>query len=291
MITLFLLITVFLSVFVPFVPFVLSHLHLIVSFSFYDLFNYFKYKKYNNFNGYGNIYLFSADGSQVFGSGKTASLVNKVFSIYNRYNNKLVYDSDKGCFVPQRIHIISNVQLYGVDYIPFTSVNQFVDIDKYNFGSMDVTLFCIDESGAIFNSREFKNNISTDMLNRLVQSRKNKCCLFMTSQRFNFTDKLLREITCVVFECHKSWRIMRNIAYNPLDLEYALNPKLVKPLKVSYWFATNKSFKRYNTFQLVEQLNKSYTPLTDEEILARRGSTDGGIANVTSIKKKYRKTM
>ena len=55
---------------------------------------------------------------------------------------------------------------------------------------------------------------------------------------------------------------MRNTAYNPLDLEYALNPKLVKPLKIKYWFASDDSFKRYNTYQLVEKLNKTYTHIT-----------------------------
>lgn len=287
MITLLLIIFTFFILYIPFIPFLLGNIHLFIKYAFIDLFNYFKYKKYNNFMGYGNIYLFSASGSQVFGSGKTASLVNEVFKTYYKYNNKMVYDEDLKEFVMQKIHIISNIELYGVDYIPFNSVNQFIDIDKYNFGSQDITLFVLDESGAIFNSREFKNNISTDMLNRLVQSRKNKCCLYMTSQRFNFTDKLLREITCIVYECHKKWRIVRNVAYNPLDLEYALNPKLVKPQFTKYWFATNESFKRYNTFQLVEKLNKEYTPLTDEEILLRRGSTDGSIDNLTNKRKKF----
>ena len=218
MITLFLIFFTFLFVFLPFIPFFIFHLPIIIRYVFIDSFNYLKFKRYNEFKGYGNIYLFSASGSQVFGSGKTASLVNSVFHIYKKYNGKLVYDKDKKEFVKQNIRVISNIELYGVEYIPFTSVNQFVDIDKYGFGSMDITLFCLDESGAIFNSREYKNNISTEMLNRLVQSRKNKCCLFMTSQRFNFTDKLLRDITCVVYECKKKWRFISNVAYNPLDL-------------------------------------------------------------------------
>ena len=289
MLTLIFFIILFLFFFVPFVPFVIFNLPVILKFVFIDSYNYFKYKKYNNFNGYGNIYLFSANGSQVFGSGKTASLVNRVFSIYHKYNDKLVYDNDSKQFVIQHIRIISNIELYGVDYIPFTSVNQFIDIDKYGFSSQDITLFVIDESGAIFNSRQFKDNISTEMLNRLVQSRKNKCCLFMTSQRFNFTDKLLREITCVVYECKKIWRFMINTAYNPLDLEYAFNPKLVKPIGIKYWFADDKSFKRYNTFQLVEKLNKEYTPLSDEEILIRRGSPDGSINSLTRKNRRFNK--
>ena len=279
---------IFLFVYVPLIPFLISNLHNIGIYGLKDISLYFKYKRFNNYVGFGSIYMYTASGSQVFGSGKTASMVNDVFSIYNRYNGKLVYSEKEKKFVRQNIHIISNVEMYGVDYIPFTSVNQFIDIDKYGFGENDITLYVLDESGAIFNSRQFKDNISTDMLNRLLQSRKNKACLFMTSQRFIFTDKLLREICSKVYECKKTWRIMKNTSYNPLDLEYALNPQLIKPRSVKYWFASDKSFKRYNTYQLVEKLNKDYVPLSDEEILTRRGSQDGSLENAARVKRKYR---
>lgn len=81
---------------------------------------------------------------------------------------------------------------------------------------------------------------------------------------------------------------MKNTSYNPLELEYAMNPTLIKPLGVKYWFATDKSFKRYNTYQLVEALNKNYTPLSDEEVLERRGSFDGSLENASKVKRRYR---
>lgn len=288
MILILLGIFIILFLFVPIVPFLIFNLHNIGIYSVKDFYNYIKYKKFNNFTKFGNIYMFCASGSQVFGSGKTASMINYVYDIYNKYNGKLVYNENSKKFERQNIHIISNVELYGVDYIPFRGVNQFIDIDKYGFGENDITLYVLDESGAIFNSRQFKDNISTDMLNRLLQSRKNKACLFMTSQRFIFTDKLLREICSCVFECKKTWRIIRNSCYDPLELEYALNPSLIKPKYIKYWFATDKSFKRYNTYQLVEKLNKEYTPLSDEEVLNRRGSSDGSLENATRVKRKYK---
>lgn len=284
----FLIILVILFLFFPFLPFFITNLHNFGFYSFLDLKDYFRFKKYNNFTGFGNVYMYCASGSQVFGSGKTASMINDVYSIYNKYNGKLVYDEKEGKFVRQNIHIISNVEMFGVDYIPFKGVNQFIDIEKYGFGRMDITLYVLDESGAIFNSRQFKDNISTDMLNRLLQSRKNKCCLYMTSQRFIFTDKLLREISSKVIECRKIWRVMRNVSYDPLELEYALNPSIIKSQGIKYWFATSASFARYNTFQLVEKLNKDYTPLTDEEVIARRGSSVGSLENASRVKRKYR---
>ena len=110
-----------------------------------------------------------------------------------------MWDSDQEKFVVQKIHIISNVELYNVPYVKFTGVNQIIDIDKFGFDSQDITIYLLDESGAIFNSRNFRDNISTEFLTRLLQSRKNKCCLYMTSQRFQFTDKILREVCNMVY--------------------------------------------------------------------------------------------
>lgn len=259
-------------------------------YTYIDIHDYIKFKKYNRFTNYGVITMFTASGTQVFGSGKTISMIKDVLRIYNKYNNKLVYDPDLKKFVTQHIHIISNVELSTVPYIKFTGVNQFVDIDKYNFGSMDIALYVLDESGAVFNSRQFKNNISSEMLTRLLQSRKNKCCLYMTSQRLQFTDVILRQICCVVYECSKKWRFVSLKAYNPLDLEYAYNPEIIKPKSSMIYFCDNNLYSSYNTYQLVEQLNKKYIPLTNEEVLASYGNYSPSVENLkpTHFSKAYK---
>lgn len=256
-----------------------------------DIYNYFKYKKYNRFTNYGVITMFTASGTQVFGSGKTLSMIKDVIEVYKKYNDKLVYDPDLNIFKKQHIHIISNVEINEIPYIKFTSVNQFVDIDKYNFDSMDIVIYVLDESGAVFNSRQFKNNISSEMLTRLLQSRKNKCCLYMTSQRFQFTDVILRQICCVVYECSKKWRFVRLKAYNPLDIEYAYNPEIIRPKSNIIYFCEDKLYKSYNTNQLVEQLNKKYTPITDAEILQSYGNNVVSIDNIkpSRLTKSYKK--
>ena len=245
---LFILLLFFLVAFAPSVFFFITNIHNFTFYSFKDLYNYFHLKKYNLFSDNGKIILYSGSGSQVFGSGKTLSMIRDVINIYRVYDNKVVWDDENKKFTTQNIHIISNVELTDVPYIKFNGVNQFVDLEKYNFGSMDVTIFVLDESGAIFNSREFRDNISSEFLTRLLQSRKNKCCMFMTSQRLQFTDKILRQICSTVVSCHKTWRVITNYDYSPLDLEYAVNPELVRPRSKKYWFATDNVFKQYNTF-------------------------------------------
>lgn len=243
------------------------HLKDFIKFSSLDLYNYFKYKKYNNYTNYGVITMYCASGTQVFGSGKTLSMVKHVISIYKQYDGKLVWDKEQEKFVVQNIHVISNVDLKTIPFIRFTNVNQFIDIDKFNFGPMDIVLYVLDESGAIFNSREFRSNLSSQMLTRLLQSRKNKCCLFTTSQRFNFTDKILRQICCIVYECSKKWRFVTLKAYNPLDLEFAYNPEIIKPKSHMTFLCTDDMYNSYDSYQIIEDLNKNYTPISDKELL------------------------
>lgn len=265
------------------------HLKTFLTYTFKDIFNYFKFKKYNNYTNYGVITMYCASGTQVFGSGKTLSMVKHVISIYKRYNNKLVWSSSEEKFVVQHIHIISNVDLKTVPFIKFDNVNQFIDIDKFNFGDMDIILYVLDESGAIFNSREFRSNISSEMLTRLLQSRKNKCCLFTTSQRFNFTDKILRQICCVVYECSKKWRFVRLKAFNPLDLEFAYNPEIIKPRSSMLFFCTDDIYNSYDSYQIIEDLNKKYTPISDKEILETYDINSGSVDNINprKLRKSY----
>lgn len=204
----------------------------IIPYAIKDGVNYFRHKKYNECKEYGLIRLNCASGSSVFGSGKTLDIVTRAINIKKKYDNLTVWDSDKQKFITQHIHIISNVQLFGVEYIPFKDISQVIEIEKYNFGSMDVTIFILDESGAIFNSRDYKKNISPEFLTSLLQSRKNKIALYMTSQRFIFTDKILREVCSTVNQCRMFWRIVRISTYDAFELENAINDSLIKPLRI-----------------------------------------------------------
>lgn len=287
---LFILLFFVLLYFRSLIPCFIRDFRSIFKYIFLDIKNYFKYKKYNVFNGFGRIVLYTGSGSQVFGSGKTCSMIQEVLQVYKHYDGLPVWSKNEHKFVDQHVHIISNVELYGVPYIKFESVNQFVDLDKYNFPDQDITIYLLDESGSIFNSREFRDNISTEFLRTLLQSRKNKVALYMTSQRLQFTDKILREICSVVVECKKTWRFIRCREYNALDLEYAINPNIVRAKLVRYWFAKDEDFNNYNSYQLVEQLKKKYDPkdfLSTEEILQTYG--EGSAApEVADLKKKFR---
>ena len=274
--------------------FVLTNFYRFVPWGIKDIYKYFKHKEYNLCKEYGNIRLNCATDSQVFGCGKTLMLVIRANYIYKRFNNRLVWDEHLKKFVTQHIHIISNVELFNVPYIKFEDITQLIDIDKFGFEEQDVTLFLLDESGAIFNSRKFRDNISTEFLTRLLQSRKNKMALYMTSQRFQFTDKILREVCSQVTCCRKWWRIVKTTNYDAYDMENAISVSMIKPRSVSYTFITDKDYHSYNSYQLVEELRKDYKPddyLNTEEILATYGESSPNLELVSRPSKKAKKII
>lgn len=100
-----------------------------------------------------------------FGGGKTLSIVHYVTMIFNRYNNKMVWDRGRKKFVRQKIHVISNVDFKSIPYEPLASLSQVVccayknkDIDIKN-NTRTVVIVVLDEASAQLNSRNFKTNI------------------------------------------------------------------------------------------------------------------------------------
>ena len=258
---------------------------------FKDMWGYFHYKKYNLCPFFGQIYMFVADGVHAFGSGKTLSMVEWLTSVYEKYNGLEVFDEEKQEFTIQHVIIISNVKLNGIPYIPFTAKDQFINIDKIPHSSMDILLFAIDEAGAEFNSREYKSNLPTDFLVRLLQVRHNKVGFVMTSQRFTFVDKLLRNVTGLVCTCRKVWRIVQLNYYDGFTLENAQNSELVRPIKTRFYFATDKLYNSYDTLYNVEKLKQQLESgdLLDTSEILERIKSDGDLQQVSNkIKKRYK---
>lgn len=287
------IIIAFILVKFPLLRFVILHPIQVIPNAIKDIYKYFKYKRYNLCTEYGKIRLNSAKSSQVFGCGKTLSLVRTAIEVYKRYNNKDVWSEEEQKFVKQKIHIISNVTLNGIPYIPWQDENQFINIDKMGFQPQDVTIYLLDEAGTIFNSRNFRDNISMEFLTRLLQSRKNKMCLYMTAQRFQFTDKILRESCSTVTTCVKKWRLIELCDYDAYEVENVSNVSMLRPLSIKYWLAKDSDYNSYDSYQLIEKLKKTNAEngfLTTEEILNTYGINENNVDNVNPkhIKKLYK---
>lgn len=281
----------FVFVYLPIVPFVIGHIGSIVSWSLHDIYMYFKHKRYNECRKFGKVITICADGSTAFGSGKTLSGVHTLRAIYKKYNGLKVWNPDEQRFVIQHIHIISNVELTDIPYTPFENEKQLIEVNQ---PLMDVTFFLLDEASTIWNSRNYKDNISHELLTAILQCRKNKIGLITTSQRFIFEDKLIREITSVVWQARKMWRLQQLKVYDAFAMENCSNPTLLKPLSVNYWFIRDADFKAYDTNAVVERLKKKNEEggfISNAEILEAQGVRSDSVDMVSRLSKKGRKRI
>lgn len=275
----------FIYVYVPIIPFCIKHFYHIVINGVVDLYKFFKHKEYNRCRAYGRIYMITAYRNKVFGSGKTLDMTMLARQIFNKYDDLPVWNEDKQEFVTQHIHLISNVDLLDVPYTPFTTAEQLKNVVQ---DEDDVTLFVFDEVGAIWNSRNYKDNISTELLKRLLQVRKNKIGILCTAQRFKFVDALLRQITGSLYCVNKTWRILSVREYDAVSFENCDNIDMIKPLSIGFKFVFDEDYHAYDTSAIVEDLKKADI-LSDSEILAAQGVIEPNIDFATGIKKRFRK--
>lgn len=264
-----------------------------VKYATIDTYKYFKEREYNVLKG-GRLRCYEAH----FGGGKTLSMVHDGVQIYKAYNNKLVYDAERGKFVTQKVLLLSNVELKGVPYQKLESLAQVLECAKYNKG-IDLendTRTCVlvlgDEFSVMLNSREFKTNITPDVLNSFLTCRHYHLSIFYTSQKFKLVDALLRTVTQEVIWCRKWWRCMVQYVYDADEREQATNPSLVEPLVKTGFFIKNKDFDAYDTYAVVDTLEKAVKNgdmRTEEEILIARGQMEGDLDQLERPSKKLRK--
>lgn len=260
-----------------------------------DLYEYIKYHKWNNCTTADLICL-----TGLFGQGKTLSGVHLIVSKYRRYNNVRVYDFERRKWVTQKVLVISNVHLKHIPYEHMTSLSQIVSFcenqakkDEEN-DELTLCFVLIDEASTQLNSRSFKDNIDYDFLNKLLTCRHYHICgIYTTSQRFKLEDKLLRDVTQLVEDCHKVWRFQIIKYYDAWELENAGNPRLIEPIMRKGFFVTDMEYDNYDTYETVEQLHKSCDVndrLTDEEIMARRYSPDNlGMDGVIAPSRRFKR--
>lgn len=211
----------------------------------------------------------------LFGSGKTLSAVHDVVQFYKYYDGRKVYDDRQHKYVIQKVFILSNVALTGVPYRKFTSLQQIVNIAKWRHvtdkkkGVRTVTIVLGDEFSVQMNSRNFnggktssgktiEKNIDPLFLNALLTSRHALIHgFYLTSQRFEHLDALLRQVSTNVIECKKAWRIQKNTYYDAYDREHAPDPTKQEPLLKTGFFVKNSDYNAYDTLQVVSNLVKA----------------------------------
>ena len=243
-----------------------------------DLINYVSLKKKNE-APYGTIKCYIAHQGTAFGTGKTLTATRELVNAYNKYNGKLVYCPRRKRMVTQHVHILSNVDLLSVPFERLVSLSQFVaetdtaqELDDAN-GTLTVTYLFIDEASSQLNSRSFKSNFDAPFISRLLTSRHVRANLILTSQRSGMVDKLMRDCTNYYISCQKLWRFEILRYYDAYEIECATDPATVAPLHRSGYFINDNLFSNYDTYSMVQALEKSCKEgdmLSAEQILQLR---------------------
>ena len=254
---------------------------------------YFTEHRYDNMQT-GRLICYTA----LFGGGKTLSCVHYVKSLYNRYNDKKVYDVQRKKFVTQKVHIISNVDLIGVPYEHFESLSQIVrvserfkQIDEEN-DTLTCTIVLGDEFSVQMNSRNFKSNIDALFLNTLLTCRHHHIMLVYNAQRFNHVDALLRQVTTYVVQCRKVWRVVVQDTYDAYTLENCSDPTTVKSIGSNGWFVSDRDYESYDTLATVGNLRRSVEmgDMDSEiEIINRQASNVKDIGYFRKMRQAFKK--
>ena len=246
---------------------------------------------------YGQIICYIADSATSFGCGKTLSATAYIVSLYKRYHGKMVWCSERGMFVTQRVKIISNIDFLSIPYEKLKSLSQFVqftdsvhDFDMEN-GTLTITYMLIDEASSQLNSRSFKSNFDPYFIARLLTSRHVRASIVLTSQRSGMVDKLMRDCCNLYIGCKKVWRFQINNYYDSYEIENSQTPALVAPLWRTCWFITDKHFWNYDTFASVQELKKSCEKkdmLSEAEIIALQVTQPVNVDGVSRPSKRLR---
>lgn len=277
-----LLVICFIVVFVslPLVRFICGHLHYIVWYLPQDIYDYFVHKRYNECPAYGYIRVYNG----YFGSGKSLSCVSEVIDMYRKYNGLEVYNDDMGVWLKQKVTIVSNLKLYGIPYVQFESEQQFI---HYEVAPSEVVIFLIDELGAVWNNRDFKN-FNPDVFQNIVQSRHRRISIYGTLPVLIGTDVNVRRYTQVVIFCKKYWRIMKQTYFNGEDVENCSNINMLQPIRTTYKFVDNRMYNQYSTVEMVGKLTREMEEgklLTFNELNVEDGRSD---LKQAKLRKKYK---
>lgn len=222
-----------------------------------DIYLYFKERRWKRWNGFGlRVYV------GMFGTGKSLSAVNYVRRQAKQYN----------------LNVLSNIRLTDVPYTPLVNYKQIID-------APGDTIILIDEISTVFNARTWKD-FNINLLFQLLQCRKQKKQLVCTAQRFAHVDKLIRDITAEVIVCRKTWRVVRNIAYDGWDYENAPVSAMIPPLWRYAYVATDGLYASYDTDEVIDNAKKTDF-VSNDEVLQSRAPSQVLPEKVTRKGKRY----
>lgn len=292
----------------PIVPVFIINLPLVIWYIFKDIFMYIKRKGWKEFKKYG-IRVFVG----MFGYGKTLTGSIIAHYLYKKHGDSLLFISNYKLKRMPYVPLVSFEQLVEVQELRqnMENLKEKVGMYEYRLNNGDElfiieqkhlkklkaelkqkqtefpyqgVVVCISEIELLLNNRKYAD-FPIELLHTLCQQRKFKMYILCDAQRFGMIDIAFRRISTYVDDCHKIWRFQCNSMYDAWEMENAINPQLVKPLKKYCFFVRDKDYNGYDTTESVTRYN-SADFISNKESLERKGYT---LADLSIVGRKTRK--
>lgn len=279
----------------PIVPVFIINFPLVIWYIFKDIYMYIKNKGRKAFKKYG-IKVFVG----MFGHGKTLTGSHFAHYYYKKYGDSLLFISNYKLKKMPYTPLVSFEQLVEVQELRQAievlkdKVNKYqyrikmgeklLIIEQKHLRKLKAELeqkqtefpyqgvvVCISEIELLLNNRKYAD-FPIELLHTLCQQRKFKMYCMVDAQRFGMIDIAFRRISTYVDDCHKLWRFQCNSMYDAWEMENAINPQLVKPLRKYCFFVRDKDYDGYDTTESVTRYN-SADFISNKESLERKGYT------------------
>lgn len=174
------------------------------------------------------------------GSGKTLSAVQCLKKMKEEYPKALV---------------VSNLDIKGVDYIPFTDYEQLTTLSN----GIEGIIFLLDEIHVLWNSLESKDIPISEMA-CFCQMRKDRRVIIGTSQVYGRIAKPIREQLQYVIDCSNIFNILQtNTILDPSDCTEENGRLNATILGHSYWFHTPELYNSYDTLFKIKKAERKET--------------------------------
>lgn len=305
---LFIIFGLYVCIIFPIIPVFIFNLPFVVWYIFKDTFMYIKREGWKEFKKYG-IKVFVG----MFGHGKTLSSSHYAHKLYKKYGDDLLFIANYKLknmpYTPlvsfeqlvevqelrQAIEVLKDkvnkyeyrlkngAELFIIEQKHYKKIKSELNQKQTEFPYKGVVV-CISEIELLLNNRKYAD-FPIELLHTLCQQRKFKMYCMVDAQRFGMIDIAFRRISTWVDDCHKLWRFQCNKVYDAWDMENAINPQYVKPLRRYCFFVRDKDYNGYDTTESVTRYN-SADFISNKESLERKGYT---LADLSIVGKKTHK--
>ena len=174
------------------------------------------------------------------GSGKTLSAVQCLKKLINHY---------------PKAKVVSNLDIKGVDYIPFEDYSQLKDMSN----GVEGIIFFLDEIHVLWNSLESKEIPISEMA-CFCQMRKDRRVIIGTSQKYTRIAKPIREQLQYVIDCHNVLGLLQyNDIIDPSESVEKNGTLEAVTIGRRFWFHRPELYNSYDTLFKIEKAERKYS--------------------------------